>query len=105
MWNAATPIGASSTDTREVQSRRRRMATNEATAHMAMRAMPFGRQAVPTAAARPASTHRSSSSSNMATMATTMNSGSAYENDSTNEPGKMANSIIARLATSTSKSR
>ena len=78
--------------------RLRTMAIAAATTQAATMAMPFGRVAVPIAAATPASTHCSRSRNNMQAAAQTMSAASAYDHDSTTEPGNRANSTIARCA-------
>ena len=62
-WKASAPRGDSAGAIHARQSRWRRQAIQAATAQAAQMAMAFGRLAVATAAAMPARSHRSSSSS------------------------------------------
>src|SRR5581483_2565895 len=92
----AASTGAVSTD----QSRRSRSSTNATTAHARRMAIAFGRVAVASAAATPASHHRRSSrNSRLAAIAAIINV-SAYAIDSTKAPGKNTNSAMARFALS-----
>ena len=77
IWKAMNPIGASSGAISDPQSRRRWMAMNAATAQAATSARPFGRVAVASAAATPASSQRSSSRNHRHRAARTMSSASA----------------------------
>ena len=61
-------------------------------------ATPFGRVAVPIAAATPASAHCSRCRNSRHAAAQTMSAVSAYDHDSTTEPGNRANSTIDRWA-------
>src|SRR5260370_34055025 len=93
MKNAAAPSGASAGATHERDSRRRRVATTAAATQANTIGAAFGRVAVATAAATPATNHRRLYKASRHVAHASTSRPSAYAIDNTKEPGNTQNNV------------